>query len=53
MFETSKWLLYIPDDGHWPLTYMGNNKREALSEARKMLQLKRLPNGAGVFRPER
>lgn len=45
----SKWVLYIPDDGHWDIpNYRGNSVAIARWHARQMLRIKRLPNGSTV-----
>ena len=51
-FNDYKWYVYIEDDGHWPVPYFGNNKREARRAAtrsfRERFGVSRLPNGAVV-----
>ena len=47
-----EWLIYIPDEGHWPINYNGTDKAEARRVYLKWADRKRLPAGSFICSPD-
>ncbi len=45
-----RWLIYIPDEGHWPIDYAGEDEAGARRAYLKWAQRKRLPAGSFICR---
>jgi hypothetical protein len=50
--EMSKWLIYIPEEGHWPIQYDGNDAKAARRAYLKWAGRSRLPAGSEIQKEE-
>lgn len=46
--RNAKWEIYIPDEGHWPIAYCGDDKAEARRVYLKWAGRTRLPAGSHI-----
>lgn len=46
----TKWYVYIPEEGHWPIAYDGDDEAGARAAYLRWAGRKRLPRGARIER---
>lgn len=44
----TEWFIYIPEEGHWPIKYNGNDPKKARKAYLKWAKRKRLPPGSFI-----
>lgn len=50
MTTKAGWFVYIPEEGHWPIDYSGDDAAEARAAYLRWAGRKRLPAGARIER---